>query len=273
MLRTGPATGFLTAGLLVSALSGCAVGGGPSAASPAATDRTGSDRAGSDRPATPSPTGRAHPGFGLGTRGQDEKAFPAYSATSVVRRLPVYTSVGGPVTRTLTDPQPSGAPLVLLVLSRAPGWLQVQLPVRPNGTTGWVLARDVRLSGLRYRLDVHLATHRLDVVDRGTVLRHFPIGVGTRDTPTPGGTFYLKELLQPPDPSGPYGPFAYGLSGYSTRLTSFAGGDGVIGIHGTDDPTAVGRDVSHGCIRLRNVDITALTRLLPLGTPVRILAD
>ncbi len=55
-------------------------------------------------------------------------------------------------------------------------------------------------------------------------------------------------------------------------LTSFNGGDGVIGIHGTNDPSSVGRDVSHGCIRLRNADVTYLAERLPLGTPVRILA-
>lgn len=259
---TGKATAATVAVLLGLATSACAVDGGATAA--------GQRPTGAAQAATPSPSARQRPGFTRGTG--DPAAFPAYSATSVVRRLPVHTGVGGPVSRTLADPQPSGAPLVLLVVSRAPGWLQVQLPVRPNGTTGWVLASDVRVSGLRYRLDVHLAAHRLDVLDRGALLRSYPIGVGTRDTPTPGGTFYLKELLRPPAPDGPYGPYAYGLSGFSNRLTSFAGGDGVIGIHGTDDPSAVGRDVSHGCIRLRNDDITALTRLLPLGTPVRILA-
>jgi lipoprotein-anchoring transpeptidase ErfK/SrfK len=45
----------------------------------------------------------------------------------------------------------------------------------------------------------------------------------------------------------------------------------VIGLHGTNEPDSIGRDVSHGCIRLRNRDITALAEKLPLGTPVRIL--
>ena len=55
-------------------------------------------------------------------------------------------------------------------------------------------------------------------------------------------------------------------------LKDFAGGDGVIGLHGTNDPSSVGKDVSHGCIRLRNQDILQLVKILPLGTPVRILA-
>ena len=78
--------------------------------------------------------------------------------------------------------------------------------------------------------------------------------------------------MRPPDPKGPYGPYAFGLSGFSEVIHHFNGGDGVIGLHGTNQPAAVGHDVSHGCIRMRNSDISYLARLLPLGTPIRILA-
>jgi lipoprotein-anchoring transpeptidase ErfK/SrfK len=96
------------------------------------------------------------------------------------------------------------------------------------------------------------------------------VAIGTGATPTPLGRFYIIELLQPPDPTGPYGPFAFGLSGFSETLTSFAGGDGVIGIHGTNDPVALGTDVSHGCIRMANDVIETLAGVIPLGTPVAI---
>lgn len=64
----------------------------------------------------------------------------------------------------------------------------------------------------------------------------------------------------------------YGLSGFSNVLTEFNGGDGVIGIHGTNDPSSIGRDVSHGCIRMSNTGITTLAATLPLGTPVEVSA-
>lgn len=150
--------------------------------------------------------------------------------------------------------------------------MQVYLPVRPNGSRGWVRAQDVTLAGVPYRVDVHLGRHQLELFRDGSRVQTFPIGVGKNATPTPGGTYYLKELLRVPNPSGPYGPFAYGLSGFSTTLKSFAGADAVIGLHGTNDPASIGRDVSHGCIRLRNADIRQLAELLPLGTPVRIIA-
>lgn len=230
-------------------------------------------------PATPSttagPSARPRPqrsGFARHTPAPHQVAFPAYSATARVPAVVVRSSPGGRQVVVLGDPQPSGAPLVFGVVARQGGWVHVLLPLRPNGSTGWVRAADVTVAGVAYRLDVHRGAHRLDVYRFGALLRSYPVGIGTRETPTPGGVFYLKELLRPPAAGGPYGPFAYGLSGYSNALTSFAGGDGVIGIHGTDHPELVGTDVSHGCIRMRNADITALARELPLGTPVRILS-
>lgn len=46
-------------------------------------------------------------------------------------------------------------------------------------------------------------------------------------------------------------------------------GDGY-GIHGTDVPSSIGHDASHGCIRVRNEDAELLYRLVPLGTVVYI---
>jgi len=99
-----------------------------------------------------------------------------------------------------------------------------------------------------------------------------PIAVGKAATPTPGGRFYITALLRSPNPAGDYGPYIYALSGFSPTLASFNGKDAIIGIHGTDEPASIGRDVSHGCIRLRNEDIVRLVEQigLPLGTPVAI---
>lgn len=208
---------------------------------------------------TPTPTAVARP-------------MEGYAATAVGAGVDVHAAPGGARLRRLDNPQPSGAPLTFLLKTEQPQWLEVFLPVRPNGSTGWVRRSDVRLSSLRYRVDVLRGAHRLHLVDRGLKVREFPVGIGTGETPTPGGVFYLKELIEPTNDGGFYGPYAYGLSGFSTVLSSFAGGEGVIGLHGTNDPGSIGKDVSHGCIRMHNADITYLASLLPLGTPVRILA-
>lgn len=172
--------------------------------------------------------------------------------------------------RSLENPTEVGAPLVFLVDREQGDWLKVLLPVRPNGSTGWIRGEQVRLTTHEYRIQVFLDRHRLKAFKGDETILNTRIAVGTRDTPTPGGRYYVKELLQPPDPTGPYGTYAYGLSGFSNVLESFAGGEGVIGIHGTNDPSLIGQDVSAGCIRMTNGDIEKLVPVLPLGTPVEI---
>jgi lipoprotein-anchoring transpeptidase ErfK/SrfK len=171
---------------------------------------------------------------------------------------------------TLANPQPSGAPLIFVVKRETSHWLLVYLPVRPNGSIGWIRKDTVRLSRHNFRILVELNAHRIWVYQGTSLIMRAPVAIGRARTPTPSGFYYTKELLRPKDPNGLYGPYAYGLSGFSSTLSSFAGGDGVIGIHGTNEPWLLGRDVSHGCIRLSNADITRLAHLLPLGVPVTI---
>lgn len=195
----------------------------------------------------------------------------ALVASAVPAQVQVYASASEDEPTTVLDnPNENGAPLVFLVEQQQGEWLEVLLPIRPNGSTGFIKAADVTLAENPYSIDVKLAEHRLIVTKGEEVIADESIGVGTASTPTPGGKYYLKELLQPPDPNGAYGPYAYGLSGFSNELEEFNGGDGVIGIHGTNEPELIGSDVSHGCIRMSNEAITALAAELPLGTPVHI---
>jgi len=161
-------------------------------------------------------------------------------------------------------------PLVLLQISRRGDWLHVRLPGRPNGSTGWVRRRDVTIATTTLRVVVQLRRHRLELRDRGRVVLRRRIAVGRSLSPTPAGRYFLVDILAPPDPHGFYGPYALGLSAYSTVYTTFAGGDGQVGIHGTNQASKIGTDVSHGCIRVDNATITRLAKRLPLGTPVDI---
>jgi len=169
---------------------------------------------------------------------------------------------------TLRNPNLDGAHLVFLVKHRGSGWEQVYLPTRPNGATGWIKDRSVDLSLDPYRVTVSLGAHMLTVTKLGQIVLRTPAGVGRSVLPTPKGTYFVAELLKQPNASGPYGPFAFGLSAHSNVLQSFGGGPGQIGIHGTNEPAALGTDVSHGCVRISNASITWLARMLPLGTPV-----
>jgi lipoprotein-anchoring transpeptidase ErfK/SrfK len=164
-----------------------------------------------------------------------------------------------------------GSELVFMVTGPVvDGWVEVQLPVRPNGTTGWIRAEKVDFTTNPYRINVDLEGFELTITRDGHHVLTTTIAVGTGSTPTPHGEFYLTELLRPSDPDGLYGPYAYGVSGFSDTLASFNGGPGVIGIHGTDQPERLGGTVSHGCIRVDNAVITRMASFLPLGTPVTI---
>ncbi len=198
-------------------------------------------------------------------------------ASTIVRargpRLNVYSSELQPTpSSALSNPNEAGAPRVLLVVTQLPGWYQVLLPVQPNGSKGWVKAADVTVSKTSYRVKVDRGAHTITVYNGRAVALSAPVAIGTSDTPTPGGQYYITELLQPGNPNGAYGPYAFGISGFSTTLKSFDGYAPVIGIHGTNQPALIGTDVSHGCIRLSNANIRKLASFLPLGTPVTISA-
>jgi len=196
----------------------------------------------------------------------------SYVAEAVQPSVPIYSAPGGTVTRRLANPNEFHDRLALLATGRSGNWLKVLLPVRPNGSTGWVPLTSVQLSWDPWRVSVDLSAHRLTLYNVGRPVMHTKVGVGADSTPTPRGTFYLTSLLQPPDPHGGYGPFAFGLSGYSPVLKSFAGGPGQLGLHGTNASWSIGRSVTHGCIRVRNSVITMLAGRLPLGTPIVVTA-
>lgn len=194
-------------------------------------------------------------------------------ATSIVDgEQPIYASPGGEVAQTLPNPWIGDSPLVFLVKEQTDeGWLEVYLPIRPNGSTGFVPASDVQVSGHSWHIEVRLSEFGLTVFDGDEVFLETEIAVATDNTPTPGGLYYTTELLQPPEPDSVYGSYAYGLSGYSETLSSFNGGPGQLGIHGTNQPELIGQQVSHGCIRMRNEDIEKLAPVLPLGVPVMVI--
>jgi lipoprotein-anchoring transpeptidase ErfK/SrfK len=190
-------------------------------------------------------------------------------AQGLGKHVAVYRTPGAPrPSLVLSNPTADGGPLVFLVKSRRPGWEQVLLARRPNGSTGWVKDSAVSLALDPYSVSVSLHRRRIVVRNGNRVILSAPAGVGRSVLPTPTGRYYIVDLLKQADPQGPYGPYAFGLSAFSNVLYSFGGGPGQIGLHGTDEPSLLGTDVSHGCIRVGNPVITRLAGTLPLGTPV-----
>jgi lipoprotein-anchoring transpeptidase ErfK/SrfK len=195
--------------------------------------------------------------------------FVAYARAA---RVPVYDSAtSSRVRQTLASPTDDGTLLSFLVRSLRPRRAFVYLPTRPNGSNGWVPRSALRVYRDPYRVRIDLRRHRLTAWRDGSVVVRGPVGVGRAVSPTPAGTYYVVSRIRPPDPYGVYGAFAFGLSAHSNVYARFGfGGDGRIGLHGTNDPSGLGHDVSHGCIRMTNRVILRLARILPLGTPVTI---
>ncbi len=156
------------------------------------------------------------------------------------------------------------------VLIQGACWVQVRLPLRPAGQIGWVPERTL---GAPQTVHTYLvvSTERttLTLYKNGRVIFFTRVGAGKTSTPTPHGQFYIRDRLDGFPADSEYGPIAFGTSALSNVETDWPGG-GVIGIHGTNEPSLIPGHPSHGCIRLPNWEIVKLARLLPIGTPLTI---
>jgi lipoprotein-anchoring transpeptidase ErfK/SrfK len=196
--------------------------------------------------------------------------LPDTAASAVGPRLDVYDAPDGRRVRSLTNPTIEGQRLNVLVVERAGIWLRVRLPMRPNGTTGWVRLTDVSQYEAPFRIVVQLCAHRLTVFRGGKAVWAQPVAVGAPRTPTPKGEFYV-DFVTPMRYGGAYGPYLLSVAGFSNVLHQFGkNGIGQIGIHGTNRPASIGTSASHGCVRLHNDALLTLVKLVPPGTPVTI---
>ncbi len=153
----------------------------------------------------------------------------------------------------------------------APRWYRVELPIKPNGSVGFVRASSLALEAVGTRILVDLSERRLTLFENGKASLTASVAIGSPATPTPVGRYYVNQRLVPPNPSGPYGPAAAGISAFSNVLTGWAQG-GPIAIHGTNEPRLTGEAVSDGCIRLPNRTLLKVFAAAVAGTPVIIRA-
>lgn len=114
----------------------------------------------------------------------------------------------------------------------------------------------LRAPSPKYSIVINVSARKLSLYRNGQVYKSYPIAVGKPSTPTPRGNFTIVNKAY--NPGGPFGARWLGLSkrGY--------------GIHGTNNPSSIGKAVSNGCIRLHNPNVIELYNLVPVGTPVKI---
>ena len=103
-------------------------------------------------------------------------------------------------------------------------------------------------------IDVSTSKHQLKLFDGNRLIKTYPIAVGKILSPTPTGTYTIinKQLIH----GGRFGVLWMGLSRPH------------YGIHGTNNPSSIGKNVSHGCIRMFNHDVLELSSRVPIGTRV-----
>lgn len=209
---------------------------------------------------------------------------PSQAKGAVIAKIMVPTVVrsrpgtGRVVWRASTQTYWGRGPQWLTVLAaveddRGREWLRVLLPLRPNGSTGWISRDRVLLARTPYWIDLSTRRRLVSVFRDGVLVRRFRAVVGAPATPTPQGLFSIYDPIRQTPVDGFLGPWALHLTAFSTVLENFGGGPGRVAIHGRDgaslrDP--LGSALSHGCVRVDNRHVIWLAHHAVPGTPVAI---
>lgn len=107
-----------------------------------------------------------------------------------------------------------------------------------------------------YKIQINLSTRQLRLINNGSLAGVYSVAIGKPSTPTPFGNFYIINKAL-----NPGGPFGTRWMGFTSRGH---------GIHGTNNPSSIGKAVSNGCVRMYNKDVESIFPLVNVGTPVEI---
>jgi lipoprotein-anchoring transpeptidase ErfK/SrfK len=201
-------------------------------------------------------------------RGANVEVHTEPNAASLSTAFPAVWSL----TTVLPALGTSTARHVFPVQGRHGHWTRVRLPDRPNGSSGWIRTSDLTYTTVRYRIEVVLSERHMTARGPHGLVYEGSVAVGATDTPTPTGTFYLRARTVPPPDLPFYGPQVFVTSAHSTAFEILNGGDASILIQGNNDATVLGQAVTHGNLRVDNQAMKKLAGVLPLGTPVEIVA-
>ena len=107
-----------------------------------------------------------------------------------------------------------------------------------------------------YKIIIIISERMLYIYKDMTLIKCYKIAIGKPSTPTPVGNFKILQKIK--NPGGPFG----------TRWMRFYKS---YGIHGTNNPSSIGKDVSNGCVRMYNKDVEEVYDLVTIGSPVQII--
>ncbi|WP_216829078.1 L,D-transpeptidase family protein [Alkalihalobacterium elongatum] len=127
-----------------------------------------------------------------------------------------------------------------------------------------------------YSIKINKTANTLTVYLNSDIVRTFPVATGKTPSLTPEGTFKIVNKVEKPwynpksipggDPRNPLGSHWLGLNVPGTN-------NYIYGIHGTNDPSSIGKHISLGCIRMHNEDVLWMYNTIPLQTPVYIFSE
>ena len=119
---------------------------------------------------------------------------------------------------------------------------------------------------------VSLEDRKLALVEDGQTKKIYTVAVGKPSTPSPEGTFTIERRAKNPIYHhegktvlpGPHNPVGTRWMGLSIRG---------YGIHGTNEPSSIGKAASHGCIRMAKADLEEFYELVAVGDTVELIGQ
>ncbi len=149
---------------------------------------------------------------------------------------------------------------------------KVTVPWQYPQVAGWIRmpADGVRTSPIEIRASVSERT--VKVLTDGKVTASYPATVGASASPTPRGRYFVTDLTPVPASQPQFGTYAFGISAIQPNLPPGWTGGNQMAIHGTNDPSSIGRAASAGCLRVSEEALAELRHVIVKGTPVHIAA-
>ena len=181
----------------------------------------------------------------------------------------LYDEPGGNVVERVGHATDFGSRTVYAVQEQKDDWVAVLTPFTENGEPLWLELDPERLKAGRsvWNIEVDLSEFETRVYEEGELVKSFPVSVGMPTAPTPTGRFAITDTFRG-DLNPAYGCCALATTARQVNLPSgWLGGDR-IAFHGTTGP--LGAEISHGCIRAADQEVSDMVDMVPPGTPVEV---
>ncbi|MEQ0560752.1 L,D-transpeptidase [Amycolatopsis sp. NEAU-NG30] len=202
-------------------------------------------------------------------RDPEPGAIPGGRLVHPAAVVPIYASPGGPAIAAL-PPTELVSDTWLPVIADRPGWAEVLLPVRPNGSAGWIYLDPAVTTTAHspFRIEVDRGAFTLTLLRDGHQFGRWTVGVGKPGSPTPATRTFILASIRDTHPT--FSPVVLATGAHSDTYTTYGGGPGTVGVHGWPTADVFGRPSSDGCIRIPPDALQVISTQVPIGSPVLI---